>query len=221
MKTKSKEAMFKVMIAKSGYPTDFYLKRIEGDYISSMLTTMRVSNELRYTLDKKHLKKCIAECNKQKFDILHLTTHCAIEDNEKDNLIEGVALTDNSGPRWPGFAKMFDRKADYPTVLAMSACWGAAAPVVDAFTNISMGPAIIIGPTVKLNFSDFAAAWPILYYRFKIDGITKSSTKTAVKQINIVLRQKLKAAQGSFICWWWNENENKYISFPDTDRNIM
>jgi hypothetical protein len=194
----------KVMIAESSYPTDFYKGELDGNSVSSLLKTIRIENLLRYVLDFDHLKKCVTECHKNKFDILHISSHGS-ED--------GIALADDSRPSWGDFASLFDGRWEYPTVLVMSSCCGASSGIGDAFKKIEGGPAIIFGSTDALSFGEYAVAWSILYHRFNSDGITRSAAQLALQQITAV-------AHESFIYRRWDEKKKSFLRYPLPNRSF-
>ena len=104
----------RVLIVESSYPKDFHNQELDGLSVSSLLTTIRVTNRLLYVLDKKHLKKAISEGISQRFNILHLSCHGGET---------GIALSDNHQPTWEEFAHVFQNVASAPAVLIISMLW--------------------------------------------------------------------------------------------------
>jgi hypothetical protein len=188
------------MIAESSYPRDFYNKALDGVSVSSLLTTIKISNDLRFVLDFSHLRKCVKECYDKKFDVLHVSSHG--DEN-------GIALADNSCPTWDEFAKLFKGLEGHPTALIMSACCGASSGIGEAFGKIEAGPAIIFGSTEPLNFSEYAVAWSILYHNFKTKGLTRSSSQTALQQMTAVVHK-------SFVYRRWDGEKGRYLIYPST-----
>ena len=163
-----------------------------------LLNTMGIKSTLSYVLDLDHLRRAIAECIDGKYQILHLSCH----GDEK-----GIALADNHQPTWVEFAGAFQDMSASPIALVMSSCCGASSGIGRAFEDQARHPRIIFGSTDKLGFSQYAAAWAVLYYRFRTDGFKISAAKTALEQIADVVHS-------SFVYRRRDESTKRCLRYP-------
>ncbi|MGO4124012.1 hypothetical protein AB4Z01_06410 [Inquilinus sp. YAF38] len=192
----------KTMIIESSYPVDFYNKNLDGDSVSSLLKTIGIDHELRYVLDEDHFHKSIEEASQKEFDIVHLSCH-------GDEI--GIALADDTRLGWKNFSDAF-QIIKHPFTLIMSSCCGASSGIGDSFRSQKNKPAIIFGSTDALDMGQYAIAWSILYYKFRVKGVDKNTAQEALRQIVAV-------SDKSFIYRRWDDDEQKYLIFPNSKKS--
>ena len=186
------------MIIESSYPEDFYHNRLDGNSVSGLLYTMRIENKLRYVLDFEHFKKALEECAEGRFEVLHISCHGG-ED--------GIALADNVQPDWNEFCGAFQDMDYVPPVLVMSACCGASSGIAQAFARQEKHPKIILGSQKALTYSQYAAAWSILYHRFQSGKLNRDTAQLALKQIVAVVDKSFRYLR-------WDGEKKKFLHYP-------
>jgi len=190
---------FSVYIIEASSPKDFFDRSLDGLATENLLNTMGVTNKVRFVLTRAFLKRAVEEASA--YSIVHVSCH-------GNN--SGIAVGNLSGQlNWPEFAMLFQCRAEAP-YLVMSSCCGAASGIGSAFEASGVRPPIIFGSTEVLGYSEYSAAWAVLYHRFVCDGLSKDTAQTALKQINAVVHD-------SFLYRRWDEERECYRSFPPAD----
>lgn len=188
----------KAFIVESNYPKDFYHRALDGFTVRNLLNTIQVECELRMVLDEKHFALAIEEAVQKECHVFHLSCHG--DDN-------GIALSDNTPLSWDAFAEMFQKVAHAPEVLVMSTCCGASGEIGKAFTKRKKRPKIIFGSTKALSYSQYCAAWAILYHRLASDGVSRDAAQNAIRQIVAVV-------DDSFMYRRWYDLKKQYRYYP-------
>jgi CHAT domain len=189
-----------VLIVESGSSSDFYFDRLDGTTIRQLFRVLFIKSEFHFALDLKHLKKAIKKAKDGNYDVVHVSCHGLAKS-------KGIGLADDSELSWPAFAKLFADIKYSPKALVMSACWGAADAVAEAFTENGTHPGIIIGTTEDCYYSEYAVAWSILYSKFKSDRVTKTAAQQAVKSICAVVQESFRYLR-------WAGNKKTYMRYP-------
>jgi hypothetical protein len=187
----------RVFIAEANNPEDFYHEHLDGKTVQTLLNTIHVKNEFHMVLSPQYLETAIREAVEGGFDIFHLSCH-----GDDD----GIAVVDNS-LNWDTFAGYFQGIDDALPALVMSSCCGAARGIIDAFEGCSARPPFIYGSTEPLGYSQYCAAWAVLYHRLLTDGILKDAAQEAMEQVNAVVHD-------SFRYWRWDDKKNMYRRWP-------
>ncbi|MFT8518981.1 hypothetical protein [Acetobacter syzygii] len=94
-----------------------------------------------------------------------------------------------------------------PPVLVMSACCGASSGIAKAFAKQKKHPQIILGSQKALSFSEYAAAWSILYHRFQSDNLDRNTAQLALKQIVAVVDKSFRYLR-------WDNEKEKFLQYP-------
>jgi hypothetical protein len=195
------EQQMRVYIVEASSTADFYDQSLDGRSAQNLLNTICVPNEFRMALTPTYLQKAIEEASAGGFDILHLSCH-----GDKEGT--GIFVVNKFLP-WPEFARLFRQIEGNAPALVMSSCCGAASGISSAFEDCRIQPPFIFGSTAVLGYSEYCAAWAILYHRLINDGVSKDSAMTAMEHINAVVHD-------SFIYRRWDEEERKYKKWPRT-----
>ncbi len=188
----------RVFIIESSYPKDFYQQKLDGIAAQGILNILSIPNQLRFTLDRKHFEKAIADAGAFGATLIHLS--CPGDEN-------GVALSNNYQPTWDKFADFFQQQEWCPKALVMSACCGATSGIQKAFQKKSRRPEIIFGSSDERSYGEYAVAWAILYQHFKTDGVDKNAAQQALKEIHAVVAD-------TFLYRRWSGPQRQYLFYP-------
>jgi hypothetical protein len=109
-------AEFRVFIAESNNPLDFHLGRLDGHAANEVLKVPRIPSLYRVVLDRKMLKKAVAEAGRFETDIFHLSCH-------GDET--GIQLADGEELGWEELADELTPLASRSRILVNSSCAGA------------------------------------------------------------------------------------------------
>jgi hypothetical protein len=93
--------------------------------------------------------------------------------------------------------------------LVMSACFGAR--IVSALEDIAKRPTFVFGTDNDRNYSEYAAAWPLLY-KSLLDGVDRENAYGALRVITT-------AVHNAFVCRRWAADKEEYRVFPPAKRN--
>jgi len=186
----------KVFIIEATAPRDFYTRRMDGIAARALLNILGISNELRLVLDQKHLERALQEARRGGYNVLHLSCHGG-ED--------GIEISNSDSVTWSDLSSLFQQSKFRPRAIVMSACCGATTHVRAAFKQSSNKPEIIFGSIDRRDFGDYVVAWTLLYREFVVNGLSKASAQTALKQIHAV-------GHKSFLYYRWDGT--KYRVYP-------
>src|SRR5271155_5408300 len=104
---------FKILIAESVFPDDFYADDREGHIVEAMARVLHWKAAYKIALNAKTLFRAIKAASTGGYDILHLSCH-------GDE--EGIQLTDETELSWDELADSFQRAAQVPHALVISSC---------------------------------------------------------------------------------------------------
>jgi hypothetical protein len=200
---------FKVFIAESNDPEDFYFGQLDGFAANEVLKVRRIRTRYRVVFNREMLRKAIAEATKWEADIFHLSCHGGEE---------GIQLCDQrtSGDvlSWEEVAADFQPFATQNKVLVNSSCMGGHRGVAEAFRKAKSRFGYICGSTSEaVTFHDSCVAWSILYNVPSNDGTTGSRTfRTAIDKINSVV-------SGNFVYRRWDKDIKRYRTHPSPPKN--
>ncbi len=189
----------RVLIVESSYPSDFYADQLDGKSTYELLKLLGASPKLIYALDRKHFQKAIDYAAVHKYEAVHISCH-----GDED----GVALTlKGENLNWSEFVACFRNNMRCPEAVIMSSCCGADSEIGLEFAKGTPRPKIIFGSTDPRSYSQYAAAWTLLYRRFMLDGINRDAAQLALSQINAVVHKAFKYRR-------WDPQAKKYLVFP-------
>jgi hypothetical protein len=192
----------RVLVVEASYPRDFYNQTLDGVSAHNLLKTMHVDVELHMVITPDYLKKAVEKASQEDFNILHLSCH----GND-----EGIAVGQpDHALAWDEFVGLFQEVCSEVPALVMSTCCGAAEGVSKVFSDYKQRPTFIFGSTKELGYSEYAAAWAILYHRMATDGVSLDTAQLAMEQISSVV-------DSSFIYRRWSDEKGKYVKWPRSD----
>ena len=193
---------FKVFIAESNGPEDFYIGQLDGFAANEVLKVRRITGRYRVVFNREMLNKAINEAVKLDADIFHLSCH----GNE-----DGIQLTDQRSNgegeflSWEEVAADFQPFATKDKILVNSSCGGGHGGVSEAFSKVTNKFGFICGSTADtVTFHDSCLAWSVLYNVLVKQGLTsKLSFQEAITKIN-------KVVSGDFVYRRWDSNKKTY-----------
>lgn len=191
---------FKVFIAESNNPDDFYHGRLDGFAANEVLKVREISSVYKLVFNIEMLKKSIEEARVLNVDIFHLSCH-----GDKD----GIQLCDGKEISWKELVQLFSDFANSKKVLVISSCMGGHQGLAEAFMKETDKFGYICGSTAEyVTFHSSCLAWSILYNVLaNNDSSEKESFQDAINKINSVL-------DGKFVYRRWAEKSKKYLFFP-------
>lgn len=194
---------FKVFIAESNDPDDFYAGRLDGFAANEVLKVGEIESRYRVILNRKMLKRAIEEAHEWDATVFHLCCH-------GDR--EGVKLACGQSVSWDEIAKEFQSFATGERTLINSICYGGDSEVAKAFKKAKNKFGYICGPKETVPYPDSCIAWSILYnslQKKKIDNdkrAERTAFRNAIKKIN-------KVVDGDFLYRRWDEKKKKYLQY--------
>jgi hypothetical protein len=163
-------AKFKVFIAESNSPQDFYHGRLDGYGANELLKVRRIPSRYRLTFNLDMLRLAIKEAERYEGDIFHVSCH----GNDK-----GIALSDGTDLSWDALASEFTTFSNERRILVNSSCEGGHRGIAQAFKKASSQFGYICGSTAEtVTFHDSSLAWSILY---NVLANEKSISKNALR----------------------------------------
>ena len=196
---------FKILIAESVAPDDFYAEDCEGHVVQAIAKVLHWKSSHKVALDVKTLRRAINHASNSGYDILHLSCH----GDEK-----GIELTDETQLSWDELADCFQDAGHTPHALVISSCVGGDAGVADAFRNRKCRPSVIFGAEGKkerrITFPGACISWPILYTSLASQGLTRDAFKDAVTKMNLITKH-------DFVYRRWHEG--KYRRYPTRNQS--
>lgn len=194
---------FKVFIAESNNPGDFYAGRLDGFAANEVLKVGEIESRYRVILNREMLKRAIEEAHEWDATIFHLCCHGSKK---------GVKLTCGQSISWDEIAKEFQSFATGERTLINSICYGGDREVAKAFKKAQNKFGYICGPKETVYFPDSCIAWSILYNILSDKNLDndknaeRSAFRESIKKINKVIK-------GKFVYLRWNDTEKKYLQF--------
>ena len=191
---------FKILIAESVFPDDFYADDREGHVVEAMSRVLHWKASYKIALNAKTLCRAIKAAANGEYEILHLSCH-------GDE--EGIQLTDETELSWDDLADCFQDAGRTPYALVISSCVGGDAGVAHAFGNRKCRPSVIFGAEGRdghrITFPGACISWPILYTSLARAGLTRDAFKDAVTKMNLVTKHE-------FVYRRWHKG--KYRRYP-------
>jgi hypothetical protein len=199
---KNPDAMnkFKILIAESVFPDDFYADDREGHVVEAMSRVLHWKAKYKIALNAKTLCRAIKAASNGGYDILHLSCH-----GDED----GIQLTDETELSWDQLADCFQHTAQVPHALVISSCVGGDAGVAHAFRDRKRRPTVIFGAEgrsgCRITFPGACISWPILYTSLARKGLSRDAFKDALTKMNLITKHE-------FVYRRWHEG--KYRRYP-------
>ncbi|WP_426409227.1 hypothetical protein [Bradyrhizobium ganzhouense] len=187
----------RVLIIESGRADDFYNDELDGPSTLQLLKLQGYKPDIRYALDRTHLKRAIAEATASRYRVVHLSCHGSST---------GIFLGDLTKVSWASLATYFQGGRYCPAVLVMSACKGASSGISEAFADCDDRPEIIFGSRKSLNYDDYAVAWAILYRRLDMKSLRRAA--------QLALREICAVVDPSFMYRRWDDDSERYLNYP-------
>jgi hypothetical protein len=191
---------FKILIAESAAPEDFYAEDCEGHVVQAMARVLHWKATYKIALNAKTLCRAIRAASSGAYDILHLSCH-------GDE--EGIQLTDEAELSWEELADCFQEIEQIPRALVISSCLGGDNGIARAFQDRKRRPSVIFGAEGKRNrritFRGACITWPILYTSLAKIGLTPEAFKDAISKMNLITKHQ-------FVYRRWDEG--KYRRYP-------
>jgi hypothetical protein len=196
-------AGFKVFIAESNNPEDFYLGRLDGHAAHEVLKVRRISSAYRIVLNREMLRKAIVYAAKAGADIFHLSCH---------GNADGVQLTDGECLSWGELADEFAPFATARRILVNSTCEGGHVGVSKAFREAPVRFGYLCGSSDEtVGYADSCLAWSILYNVLaNEESISQRAFQKAIDKVNAAL-------PGEFVYRRWVEGDGRYKVYPSPD----
>jgi hypothetical protein len=195
---------FKVFIAESVFPGNFYGDNREGHVVEAIARVPHWETSHKIVLNAKTLCKAIKAASKNDYDILHLSCH---------GDAEGIQLTDETELSWDELADCFQKAEQMPEALVISSCAGGDGGIARAFRDRKLRPGVIFGAegvgNRRITFSGACITWPIPYTALAKGGLTRDAFKDAVGKMNLITKHK-------FVYRRWNES--KYLRYPSREQ---
>jgi hypothetical protein len=197
-------AEFRVFIAESNNPLDFYLGRLDGHAANEVLKVRRIPSLYRVVLDRKMLKKAVAAAGRFETDIFHLSCH-------GDET--GIQLADGEELGWEELADELTPLASRSRILVNSSCVGGHSGIAKAFRATSNRFGYICGSTRSteddgVGYHDACLAWSILYNVLaNRQSRSRAAFQDAIDKINAVVA-------GDFVYRRWDGKMRGYRSYP-------
>lgn len=196
-------AGFKVFVAESNNPVDFYLGKLDGYAANELLKVLRVPSRYRIVLDRKMLKKAVAEAAKFEADIFHLSCH-------GDEL--GIQLADGDDLDWDALAEDLAPLAAPNRIFINAGCVGGHNGIAKAFRATRKRFGFLCGSTRSVDdggvgYHDACLAWSILYNVLANHGSrSRVAFQDAIDRINA-------AVAGDFVYRRWDGKNRCYRSY--------
>lgn len=191
---------YKILIAESVAPEDFYDEDCEGHVVQAMAKVLHWKSTYKVALNAETLCRAIKHASKGGYDILHISCH-----GDK----KGIELTDETDISWAELAEYFQDAGDAPRALVLSSCVGGDAGIADAFRKCKHRPSVIFGAEgkkkLRITFPGACISWPILYTSLARRGLTRKAFQDAVTKMNLITKHK-------FVYRRWDEG--KYRRYP-------
>ena len=195
---------FKVFIAESVFPEDFYGDKREGHVVEAVARVLHWESRHKIVLDARTLCKAINDASEDGYDILHLSCH---------GDADGIQLTDETELPWDELADCFQEAERIPRALVISSCVGGDGGIARSFRDRKQRPSVIFGAEGKANrritFTGACITWPILYTSLAKGGLTPDAFKDAVTKMNLITKH-------GFVYRRWHEG--KYRRYPRRKR---
>ena len=107
---------FKLFIAESVFPEDFYGDKREGHVVEAMAHVLHWKATYKIALNAETLSRAIKAASSGAYDILHISCH---------GDTEGIQVTDKTELSWDELADCFQEAERMPQALVISSCvWG-------------------------------------------------------------------------------------------------
>ncbi len=191
---------FKILIAESVFPDDFYADDREGHVVEAMARVLHWKATYKIALNAETLCRAIKAAANGGYDILHISCH----GNAK-----GIQLTNGTELSWGQLADCFQRMEGIPQALVISSCVGGDGGIARAFWDRKRKPRVFFGAEGaarrRITFTGACITWPILYTSLAKAGLTRDAFKDAVTKMNSVTRHE-------FVYRRWHEG--KYLRYP-------
>ena len=191
---------FKILIAESVAPEDFYAEDCEGHVVQAMAKVLHWRSKYKVALNAGTLCRAIEYASTGRYDILHISCH-------GDG--KGIQLTDETELSWGELADCFQDTGPLPYALVVSSCVGGDAGVAHAFGTRKHRPSVIFGAegrkAQRITFPGACVSWPILYTSLARGGLTPDAFKDAVSKMNSITKHE-------FVYRRWHDG--KYRRYP-------
>ena len=191
---------FKVFIAESVFPEDFYADDREGHVVEAMARVLHWKATYKIALNAETLCRAIKASSSGGYDILHLSCHGSAK---------GIQLTDETELSWSELADCFQQVERIPQALVISSCVGGDGGIARAFRDRKRRPSVIFGAegkaTRRITFTGACITWPILYTALAKGGLTRDAFKDAVTKMNLITKHE-------FVYRRWHDG--KYRRYP-------
>jgi len=191
---------FKILIAESVSPGDFYADNCEGHVVEAVARVLHWKANYKIALNAETLCRAIRAASSGEYDILHLSCH---------GDAKGIQLTDETEVSWAELVDCFQEGDRIPQALIISSCVGGDGGIARAFQNRKRRPSVIFGAEGKakrrITFTGACITWPILYTSLAKDGLTRDAFKGAVTKMNLITKHE-------FVYRRWHEG--KYRRYP-------
>ncbi len=191
---------FKLFIAESVFPEDFYGDKREGHVVEAMAHVLHWKATYKIALSAETLSRAIKAASSGAYDILHISCH---------GDTEGIQVTDKTELSWDELADCFQEAERMPQALVISSCVGGDGGIARAFRDRKRRPNVIFGAEGKasrrITFTGACITWPILYTSLGKAGLTRDAFKDAVTKMNLITNHE-------FVYRRWHEG--KYRRYP-------
>jgi hypothetical protein len=201
-------ARFKVFIAESNNPLDFYLGKLDGYAANEILKVRRIASRYRIVFDLDMFRRAIRDAVKFEADIFHLSCH---------GDAEGVDLADGSSLSWEELAEEFAPLASVDRILVNSSCQGAHKGIATAFREAPVRFGYLCGSVAEdgVAYTDSCLAWSILYNILASkESISRRVFQEAIDKVN-------GAVSGDFVYRRWDTKEGRYLVYPKQSPDVL
>ena len=131
---------FKIFIAESVAPDDFYEGNCEGHVVQAMAKVLHWQSSYKVALNAETLCRAIKHASNSGYDILHISCH---------GDAKGIELTDGTELSWKDLAECFQETHHAPHTVVVSSCAGGHGGVADAFRNRTRRPSVIFAQKAR------------------------------------------------------------------------